>query len=372
MSDDLLKPPLVVGEESAEGFKQPPLAKDPLHFGHVPDKTELEGANHPRKLATGVWGRVGLLFWQGGSKYDAFLVAASAQVGQVMLTLPHAFSQTGLIPGIVLQIVCAAVSIYTLYMLLILYLDRKNRMIKDGVWYDADGSGNRTRITSYYEVVGYLTNKWLAYFSVVVVIITAVGTCLPQIISASSNLYIINGSLEKRTWALIFGGIMGGSLLIPNFRHMRLFTFFALFATVFTAFYMIITSGLHMANHGVSGVGWTRNPVGDLSDWFTGFTTLLFTFGGHYMLMEVLDSMYQPGRFHIHYAGAYPCIMFLTLPTATIVDWAYPDQIVDAGNAYSVFPRSTVRNASIGLLVAHTCVAFLLFIMPLYIMNVPL
>lgn len=46
-----------------------------------------------------------------------------------------------------------------------------------------------------------------------------------------------------RTWAIIFGGIMGGSLFIPNFRHMRLFTIFALFATVFTAFYMIIQSG---------------------------------------------------------------------------------------------------------------------------------
>lgn len=44
------------------------------------DKAELEGANHPRKLATGLWGRIGVLFWQGGSKYDAFLVAASAQV----------------------------------------------------------------------------------------------------------------------------------------------------------------------------------------------------------------------------------------------------------------------------------------------------
>ena len=64
--------------------------------------------------------------------------------------------------------------------------------------YDPDDSGNRSSITSYHEVVGYLTNKWLAAFSVVVVIVTAVGTCLPQIISASSNLYLVNPSLEKR------------------------------------------------------------------------------------------------------------------------------------------------------------------------------
>ena len=37
--------------------------------------------------------------------------------------------QTGMIPGIVLQIVCAVVSIYTLYLLLILYLHRKSEMV---------------------------------------------------------------------------------------------------------------------------------------------------------------------------------------------------------------------------------------------------
>lgn len=37
--------------------------------------------------------------------------------------------QTGMIPGIVLQIVCAVVSIYTLYLLLILYLHRKSELV---------------------------------------------------------------------------------------------------------------------------------------------------------------------------------------------------------------------------------------------------
>ena len=38
--------------------------------------------------------------------------------------------QTGMIPGIVLQIVCAVVSIYTLYLLLILYLHRKSELVR--------------------------------------------------------------------------------------------------------------------------------------------------------------------------------------------------------------------------------------------------
>ena len=43
-----------------------------------------------------------------------------------------------------------------------------------------------------------MTSKWLAGFAIFVIVVTAVGTCLPQIISASSNLYLINPRLEKR------------------------------------------------------------------------------------------------------------------------------------------------------------------------------
>lgn len=354
---------------------------------HTPGREELEGANHPPAVPTGRLGAIGLLFWEGGTKYDAFLVAASAQVGQVMLTLPHSFSETGMIPGIVLQLSCAGVSIYTLYLLVVLYLDRKNRLIKAGNWYDPDGSGNRKSVTSYHEVVGFLTHPLLAAFALLVVIVTAIGTCLPQIISASSNLYLLNKHLEKRTWALIFGGVMCLSIFIPNFRNMRIFTLLALLATLFTSWYMIIQSGCHLHNTHVSGRPWVRNPVttetvkipgvekpvtfiigGSLETFFDGLTTILFTFGGHYMLMEVLDGMFVPGKFHRHYCFSYPMVLFLTLPTAVMVNWAYPELTPVNGNSFATFPDEGIRNAAIILLVAHTCVAFMLFIMPLYML----
>ena len=39
------------------------------------------------------------LVWEGGTRWDAFFTAASAQVGQVILSLPHSLSQTGMVAG---------------------------------------------------------------------------------------------------------------------------------------------------------------------------------------------------------------------------------------------------------------------------------
>ena len=49
-----------------------------------------------------------------------------------------------------------------------------------------------------------------------------------QVIAASSNLYIFSHHLEKRTWALIFGGVMCLSIVVPSFRNMRAFTLIAI------------------------------------------------------------------------------------------------------------------------------------------------
>ena len=44
--------------------------------------------------------------------------------------------------------------------------------IKAGKWYDADGTGNRAAVTSYHEVVGFMTHPLLAAFALLVVIVT--------------------------------------------------------------------------------------------------------------------------------------------------------------------------------------------------------
>ena len=43
---------------------------------------------------------------------------------------------------------------------------------------------------------------------------------------------------------------------------------------------------------------WTAPPINGLRGFFDGLTNILFTFGGHFMLVEVLDSMFRPARFH--------------------------------------------------------------------------
>ena len=52
------------------------------HITHAcsADKAELEGTNRPATVPQSAAGKVGLLLFEGGTKYDAFLVAASAQV----------------------------------------------------------------------------------------------------------------------------------------------------------------------------------------------------------------------------------------------------------------------------------------------------
>ena len=54
--------------------------------------------------------------------------------------------------------------------------------IKAGVWYD-DPKDPRARktVTQYHEVVGFMTHPILSGFAVIIVIITAIGTCLPQV-----------------------------------------------------------------------------------------------------------------------------------------------------------------------------------------------
>lgn len=51
------------------------------------------------------------------AELQAFLTAASAQVGQVILTLPHSLALTNIIAGTFLQLLFATWAMYTLYLM---------------------------------------------------------------------------------------------------------------------------------------------------------------------------------------------------------------------------------------------------------------
>lgn len=111
---------------------------------------------HTHELRTdGVEAFIDWATLNAGTKYDGFLTVAAAQIGQVMLTLPHRYgrapslscqyctrlsgthsgftcslAETGMIPGIILQLVFAGGAIWTLYLLVTLYFEFKKRMVR--------------------------------------------------------------------------------------------------------------------------------------------------------------------------------------------------------------------------------------------------
>ena len=74
--------------------------------------------------SSSVWEKISM----GGSVFDGFLLAASQEVGQSILTLPNVFSQTGFIGGIVLEIVFATCALYTNYLLVSMHAQHRHNL----------------------------------------------------------------------------------------------------------------------------------------------------------------------------------------------------------------------------------------------------
>lgn len=61
--------------------------------------------------------------------YSRGLNYICVQVGQVILSLPHSLSQTGMVAGIVMELLFASLAMWTVYLMTLLYLDHKNRKV---------------------------------------------------------------------------------------------------------------------------------------------------------------------------------------------------------------------------------------------------
>ena len=154
------------------------------------------------------------------------------QVGQVILSLPHSLWQTGMVAGIVMMLGFASLAMWTVYLMVVLYLDHKNRKIKEGTWYVVlmsnvcmnsrirsiltscsfcfvrytEKENTRKTANQYHEVMQDATYRWLGIFSRIVVIIALGGLAVAQIIASSSNFYRLVPSVNKRyvCWILQF------------------------------------------------------------------------------------------------------------------------------------------------------------------------
>ncbi|KAI8476179.1 MAG: transmembrane amino acid transporter protein-domain-containing protein [Monoraphidium minutum] len=304
-----------------------------------------------------LWRRV---LWEGGTPVDGFLTAASAQVGQVILNLPNSMSKLSLAGGIAVQLGCAACAVYTLFLLVALYHEYKREEVRKGTWYN-DGGKRRSRVTQYHTVITATTgSRALGEFARVVNIVELIGLAVAQIIASASNFYSLGTGLDKRSFTLIFGAVAMLMILVPSFRNMRAFTFLALAGTTYTAWFLIVSS----LAHGLDASAAALPPPG-AEAFFQGFSNIVFTFGGHCMLMELVDSQFRPSKFSSTFSSALAYVtLTLTLPSASLTFLAFPGEAAARGNAFAIFPASPAKSVGIVLMVCHQLVAFGLFILP--------
>ncbi|KAL0027200.1 hypothetical protein WJX77_002860 [Trebouxia sp. C0004] len=314
------------------------------------------------------------IFWEGDTQGDAFLTAAAAQVGQVILTLPNAVATTGMASGVFFQLTFATLALWTLFLLATLYQELKKRKaawrrdLHHGIVMvtldelHMSGWTDKVYCVQYHEVVFELCGPWLGSASWLVNVLALVGLAVAQVIACANNMYRLNSFRNKRDYALLFGSVGLTTSFIPSFRNMRIFSFVAILGTSFTAWYMVA----HASAQGLQEGLWGQAPTQGLQAFVEGSTNLLFVYGGHAMLMEVMDSMQQPSKFPRVFAASYLYVFTLTLPSAATMFAAFPVLSAQNGNVYDLLPDSPARSVSIVLMIMHQCIAFGMFIMPVH------
>ena len=232
----------------------------------------------------------------GGSVFDGFLLAASQEVGQSILTLPNVFSQTGIAAGVILELTFATLALYTNYLLVSMHAEHRYRLQET----NSEKHNDPYHIVSYHEIMENLVGKWLKRFSLSVVFFALLGLSTVQIIATASNFYILNDSVSKRTWALIWGGLFSLIAFVPTFKHYRLLSILGILTTTYTAWFMTITSAVEGPIEDV-----VYDAPNSVEGFFTGFVQLLFVYGGHTSNIEVADVMDNPASYDRSYFWSY-------------------------------------------------------------------
>ncbi|KAJ7521868.1 hypothetical protein O6H91_19G072200 [Diphasiastrum complanatum] len=296
------------------------------------------------------------ILWNGGSRFDAWLNATSSQIAQVLLTFPYSFAQMGLASGIVFQVFYGLVGCWTAFMIASLYAeyDRKEKQEKNVTIHN--------HVIQWFEILnGLLGCRWKV---VAIFFNTSVIFCMAtiQIIACGSTVYYINQGLPKRTWTIIFGACCMSTIFVPTAHNLRVFSFFGILMTSYTAWYMTIASVAHgqVPNVKLSGAK-------NLEQYFTGATNLLFAFGGHAVTVEIMHAMWKPTNYKKIYLYAILYIFTITIPSATAVYWAFGEALLHNANAFAVLPRSVFRDVAVILMLLHQFIAFGMFTLSLYL-----
>ena len=156
---------------------------------------------------------------------DAFIMEASQQIGQSILTLPWIFANMGFTLGILCLLFVSISSMITQHLLISLYVEYKKEtneaLPKNNSSDDRIEKPETTKqhIASYHEVIAWAAGpKWGAV-SQVMVIAALSGLSVAQIISTASNLYLLNVGLDKRALTYISGLVMSLVCFVPTYRE---------------------------------------------------------------------------------------------------------------------------------------------------------
>ena len=79
-----------------------------------------------------------------------------------------------------------------------------------------------------------------------------------------------------------------------------------------------------------------------------------------------MHAMWKPQKFKLIYLAATLYVLTLTLPSAAAVYWAFGDALLDHSNAFSLLPRSGLRDAAVVLMLVHQFITFGFACTPLY------
>jgi auxin influx carrier (AUX1 LAX family) len=314
---------------------------------------EIEGSETKESTTSNIWKSM----TTGGTVVDGFLLAASSEVGQSILTLPHVFSQVGFTAGLLLEFMFATMALYTNFLLVSMHVQHRHNLKAT----DDPKHRDQHHIVSYHEIMDSLVGPWLKNLSICVVFFALLGLATVQIIATASNCHILNDGISKRSWALLWGGLFSLIAFVPNFRHYRMLSVLGILTTTYTAWFMTVTS---LAEGKQDNVRYDAPESAE--GFFTGFVQLLFIYGGHTSNIEVADVMDDPGTYDKSYFWSYLYVFTLTMPNAVAAYYTYGQECLQNTNSFSMFPQSAYRDFAIIMMSLHQAVAFGLFAGPLF------
>lgn len=106
------------------------------------------------------------------------------QVGQVILSMPTSYAQMGFKLGLFFHFLYVIIGLYTCYLLAGLYVEYRARKEKEGVDF-------RHHVIQYHELLGALVGKWAMIISIFFNIITVGAVAVIQIIACARSVALI-------------------------------------------------------------------------------------------------------------------------------------------------------------------------------------